>query len=577
MQRMSLAIHKMTRLQVACLQAEEQEQKSPRFESWALQTLLAPLALRFTYHFRSTRSTNRLDKPDWYFSYQLSRLKEHLPFLLRVVQPLVRASLHDRFLDYNPAVQFASALAQQCSDKVKADSNLLVEEGSLLMLTISEALQFDKTIASLLSSSGIGSFRSSDVSCMARIARLDNLLARWLQLESLSRAEQVRLWLSRDEEMRVCHVSSQLQDDADDSHALRMRYLHDWGSRSAQGVIAAVEDVVSRYATLSDHLRVKFAKQVQEDHILVPYLEGLRDKATDWIRRWEKKSSWRKEMQQSNQNLTGRLAKNAIDAVVYVASTEHASREEEMEDCELSSFCGICCSARYCSLALEEFVDEDVLNTFDGGMQAAQANEEIYEMFLQTSREFLAVSQDCAEQIISVIARDFEDASLGYLQQGRSTSRALDPAVLEVTEVSSDMCEPLEILRAHLHTVLVSLHPQARVRVWSSVAERVDGLLSERISSLGVISPLAAAQINLDLGLITGLFAPFTSKPANLLKRLKETAILLAMPVKDMRRLVDTLDDPASRYREDALASCGIHLLTFQQARGLCGKRADLL
>eukprot|EP00960_Hanusia_phi_P040297 754376-Hanusia_phi.AAC.2 len=583
MQRINVTILKLSVLQAACLQAGEQDKSLSSFQSWAVEKLLAPLSLRFNFHFRSTRATNRLDKPDWYFSYQLSRLREHLPFLLRVVQPLVRASLHDRFPDYNAAVQFAAALSEQCSEKIKADSNLLVEEGNLLMLTISEALQYDKNISNLLSSTdGIRSFHKCEVSCMARISRLESLMARWLQLESLSRAEQVRQWLSSDEELRVCHVSPQQPGEAEDAHALRMRYLHDWGSKSAQGIMAAVEDVGCRYETLPDQLRVKFARQVQENHILVPYLEGLRDKATTWIRRWEKLASWRREVavQQSNQNLTGRLAKNAIDAVVYVASTEHASTAEGLEGCELSELCGICCSAQYCSLALEELVDEDMLGRMEEEEDAGKANEEIYEMFSQTSREFLAVSHDCVEQIVAVMAKDFEDAAARYLQQGRSAGSrgfSLDPTATEATEMSPDMCEPIEVLRSHLHAMQLSLPPQARVRVWSCVAERVDQVLFERISSLAVVSPPAAAQISLDVKLVTGLFAPFTSKPSNFLKRIKESCLLLAMPVKDMRRLVDTLDDPATRYREDALASCGIHLLSFQQARAICGKRADLL
>ena len=62
------------------------------FEAWGVDCLLQALAVRFKFHFQSARKTNRLDKPDWYLSYQLSRLKEHLFFLATIVQTSVRHS-----------------------------------------------------------------------------------------------------------------------------------------------------------------------------------------------------------------------------------------------------------------------------------------------------------------------------------------------------------------------------------------------------------------------------------------------------------------------------------------------------
>lgn len=53
---------------------------------WGVECLLSALDIRFRFHFRSSRKTNRLDKPDWFLSYQLSRLKEHIVFLDSIVQ-----------------------------------------------------------------------------------------------------------------------------------------------------------------------------------------------------------------------------------------------------------------------------------------------------------------------------------------------------------------------------------------------------------------------------------------------------------------------------------------------------------
>ena len=83
------------------------------FDVWGVDCLLGALDVRFRFHFRSGRKTNRLDKPDWYLSYQLSRLKEHLLFLDAVVQPCVRASAPAALPRYDAVLQVAAGLVAQ--------------------------------------------------------------------------------------------------------------------------------------------------------------------------------------------------------------------------------------------------------------------------------------------------------------------------------------------------------------------------------------------------------------------------------------------------------------------------------
>lgn len=45
--------------------------------------------MRFRYHFDGKRQTNRLDKPEWYFTHVLNLMHEHKPFMTTHIQPLL--------------------------------------------------------------------------------------------------------------------------------------------------------------------------------------------------------------------------------------------------------------------------------------------------------------------------------------------------------------------------------------------------------------------------------------------------------------------------------------------------------
>ena len=58
--------------------------------------MIGPIELRFKYHFQGTKSTNRVDKPEWAFSNILDQIYQHQAFIDEYLQPLVqRAGFRD--------------------------------------------------------------------------------------------------------------------------------------------------------------------------------------------------------------------------------------------------------------------------------------------------------------------------------------------------------------------------------------------------------------------------------------------------------------------------------------------------
>jgi transcription termination factor NusB len=68
---------------------EELEKALKKDGLYPLLSLVHPISLRFKYHFEGKRQTNRVDKPEWYFTHVINLVHEHKPFMENHIQPLL--------------------------------------------------------------------------------------------------------------------------------------------------------------------------------------------------------------------------------------------------------------------------------------------------------------------------------------------------------------------------------------------------------------------------------------------------------------------------------------------------------
>ncbi|RKP06483.1 TIP-1 family-domain-containing protein [Thamnocephalis sphaerospora] len=95
-----------------------------------IHLMLDPIIVRFRYHFEGKRPTNRLDKPEWYFTHVLSLIQDHAVLLDRECQPLVERA----------GLAWSAKVATQ---KLQHDLPKLLEHPGLLSHVIAEAVSFD--------------------------------------------------------------------------------------------------------------------------------------------------------------------------------------------------------------------------------------------------------------------------------------------------------------------------------------------------------------------------------------------------------------------------------------------------
>ncbi|CAG8727016.1 937_t:CDS:2, partial [Acaulospora morrowiae] len=111
-----------------------------------IQIMVEPLIVRFRYHFDSKRPTNRIDKPEWYFTHVLTTIREHSPFLQGAVQAIVDEA---GFQMYHAKNDFIRCLLVAVIRKLNNNAPTLLNSPQVFSHTVFETLQFDQTLREL--------------------------------------------------------------------------------------------------------------------------------------------------------------------------------------------------------------------------------------------------------------------------------------------------------------------------------------------------------------------------------------------------------------------------------------------
>mmetsp|Transcript_13994 Transcript_13994/g.44818 ORF Transcript_13994/g.44818 Transcript_13994/m.44818 type:complete len:727 (+) Transcript_13994:1536-3716(+) len=150
---------------------------------WAVEGLAKPLLKRFRYHFSGSRSTNRIDKPDWFHGFMAQAVKDHCDLLVDRVQPIVEQAVREShpsaFVDV--LALFVRALIRGLHKHYESIWPSLAESDALVCHTVDEALSFDKTMADLYgySAEAVGSWPRAVDFFLADQSRL----VRWMDAD----------------------------------------------------------------------------------------------------------------------------------------------------------------------------------------------------------------------------------------------------------------------------------------------------------------------------------------------------------------------------------------------------------
>ncbi|XP_062549793.1 RINT1-like protein [Armigeres subalbatus] len=137
------------------------------------ELLLKPFRLRFTFHFFGNKQTNRLDKPEWYFTQILAWAKENHVFVGQNFQtPAIKAGVDN----HNVRLEFIRGLVQLAIEKLIDDIDSICQDEALFSHLIDEILSFEQELKSTL---GYPSSFPSAVSVLIQ----PKYLVKWMAIE----------------------------------------------------------------------------------------------------------------------------------------------------------------------------------------------------------------------------------------------------------------------------------------------------------------------------------------------------------------------------------------------------------
>jgi hypothetical protein len=115
------------------------------------QVLVRPLEMRFRYHFEGDRPTNRIDRPEYFFSHVTSLLNDYNGFVADFVQPVLLRHFRGTDLAMNPVYidatsAFVTSLLPMVRAKVGSLLPVVAGQPQLLSHLMHELMAFDTTI-----------------------------------------------------------------------------------------------------------------------------------------------------------------------------------------------------------------------------------------------------------------------------------------------------------------------------------------------------------------------------------------------------------------------------------------------
>ncbi|ENN80735.1 hypothetical protein YQE_02843, partial [Dendroctonus ponderosae] len=151
-----------------------------------IQLLILPLRKRFIYHFYGNRKTNRVDRPEWYFTQILTWIKDHQDYMGTWIQPVIdKFGLHH----IDAKNEFMRGLVQLAAEKLNSEISSIQFDDFAFSHSIDEALGFDKELRELYN------YPASEPSIIGILTQAQ-VLVKWLSMEKKYATEKMDAILS---------------------------------------------------------------------------------------------------------------------------------------------------------------------------------------------------------------------------------------------------------------------------------------------------------------------------------------------------------------------------------------------
>ncbi|KAF8167795.1 TIP-1 family-domain-containing protein [Crassisporium funariophilum] len=447
---------------------------------YPFHALIQPISLRFRYHFEGSRQTNKLDKPEWYFTHVQNASHEHAPFLKSVVQSLLDRS---EYRGINAWREFTLLLLPLLSRKLKKTVPMLLGHPSLLAHTIYQALSFDAAMLEegfmLEGTSDPDKKAKWDGICEVILGNPDWFEA-WLTGEKHFVEDQYNEIISAPDAWQVA-------ENNDDNDLLESK-----PTNSSRRVKSLVEQVTDRYSPLPHPIqRAHFLIKIQ-----LPLLDSYLFRISSSLDAFETLSSiFVGPVPGALSNITGR----------EVSSSQEGTRNLTSGAAGVHRLCKALLSAGYIEASMErwgedifflqlwsEFVTDSVLHswaeTYDllpslTDLDAASPRETVFKEIIT---RYHALSVRAESMIVHLVCGEIEDGLRAHRVTTTSSTTEHDALGFPVSQT---LLAPIGLLSSHLAFLRGTLPKTIFTALYRRIARRLaDHILQHEILYRGHFS-----------------------------------------------------------------------------------------
>ncbi|KAL0572573.1 hypothetical protein V5O48_009393 [Marasmius crinis-equi] len=452
---------------------------------YPLEALVQPVSLRFKYHFEGERQTNRLDKPEWYFTHVLNVIHDHRLFMENIIQSLISKA---GFGAINAWREFTVLTLSLLSRKLRRTVPAILSHPSLLAHTIYQALSFDTSLTEL-------GFDLANTSAQAA----GDHATKWPGIADviLGKKEWLDAWVEGEKRFtetqynEIISSSDAWQIADDDSEAETTTDLKT--TNSARRVKALVEQITDRYSALPNFShRTRFLISVQ-----LPVLESYHGRISASLDAFETLSS---ALIRAVPGALGVSLGVKDDSSVNVDTRRLTTGIDGVQ-----RLCKALLSAMHIASAMKVW-GEDLffielwteINHRAGLRAQAHANPALPNptpentpdtIFEELIVSYQKLSQRTEDIIVQQVSAEVEAALKAHFNAMATSPNPNSPTPVDEVSLSQTLLGPLALLSAHLTYIRGTLPRSVMTVLYRRIASRLaDHILQRQILYRGHVS-----------------------------------------------------------------------------------------
>ena len=520
-------------------------------ELWGLQQLSRPSIVRFQFHFASERSTNRIDRPEWFVAFILQCVRDTAPFIERRLQPSLaklrwrEASAPDaenqaeagngqdegNVFYVDALSQFIRGLVKTAHGRLETVWAAMEDNDSLVSHTMDELLIGDRNLGGEF---GYGSTPQFWPTLSSFFYLNDARINVWLRADLRFAKERLgeivqskTAWQSLSSVVSATGPGSVLDDKdfATECSDAAMAMIDALGSRID---LCASDDDASK------KIRTRFVEDVQcaliKDmalHVLKrfnlaerlntfrPMHESLLD--------WKLKSRYMGITRSANRQVGKTLLFGAAARMIAKRASSSAAESNPSTSRDHS------------------------LTTTSDQEDSAEEQEWVFQPYVTYLQRLLREEIDTeTSRVFELVTTTWKEWERKAWNVGLIDIPAANESAVMQTEVSQEFCEGLSIAKKQTESWRTLVNPIDRVGLATGLAKSLDDYLLD-FANRKMFSGSGALQLERDLIALTELFRPFSmvqgsKRPLRdrFFPRFSAMLRVLSSPLDELRRLRDT-------------------------------------